>query len=488
MEKTKRGKDISEHVGALAGNAMSQNVQAGTNVAMDSMGELLFKAGRISDVGFEQSKGNLFEFIEAAKLQTNMANKGHFLDKNPVTDIPTSRGGLGEHTAPDDFRLVKDGKVVGRGQAKYNNNAQKAANNFVDPKYHNMQRVAPSDQIPEIREKLDEMMRKGQISKHAYDNAVKNLQQDGLTDPTTGISSGGTTRAEIQKLKGKDGKVSEEAVKRYAMKFETKQLVKEVTTTATNMAATSAITNGIVSGVRNMFAVFKDQKELAQAIKDVGADMGRGAVRGASTGSLSSLIRYSGTKLNVPVLSDSTAATVMAGGIIDGGVAIYAYAKGEITAEQLGHELVDTTVKSAATIYFTKAVTAVVGTANPFLPMAIYTAASYVVTCTRSIINEAKLNAAEYEKMTLLLKESTELMKQYHEQLNSYMKHYKENQRNILQGFLDSFGYYSETGQDYERAIYSIVNFANQTGIALQYADFNEFSSAMRAKREFVLK
>ena len=53
---------------------------------------------------------------------------------------------------------------------------------------------------------------------------------------------------------------------------------------------------------------------------------------------------------------------------------------------------------------------------------------------------------------------------------------------------MDSLGYYSETGQDYERASYSIVNVANQTAIALQYADFNEFSSAMRAKREFVLK
>ena len=31
----------------------------------------------------------------------------------------------------------------------------------------------------------------------------------------------------------------------------------------------------------------------------------------------------------LPVLSDSTAATVMAGGLIDGGAALYSYAKGE---------------------------------------------------------------------------------------------------------------------------------------------------------------
>lgn len=50
------------------GNAASQNVQMGTDTAIDSMRELLYKAGKISKVGFEQSKGNLFEYIEAAKL------------------------------------------------------------------------------------------------------------------------------------------------------------------------------------------------------------------------------------------------------------------------------------------------------------------------------------------------------------------------------------------------------------------------------------
>ena len=32
---------------------------------------------------------------------------------------------------------------------------------------------------------------------------------------------------------------------------------------------------------------------------------------------------------------------------------------------------------------------------NPILPMVVYTTASYVVTCTREIIKNAKLNAEE---------------------------------------------------------------------------------------------
>ena len=111
------------------------------------MGELLYKAGKVTNVGFEQSKGNLFEYIEAAKLQTKMANRGELFDRNPVTDLPESRGGYGGHTAPDDFRMQKAGRIVGRGQAKYNNNPRMTAENFVNPKYMDMQRIAPIDSI-----------------------------------------------------------------------------------------------------------------------------------------------------------------------------------------------------------------------------------------------------------------------------------------------------------------------------------------------------
>lgn len=86
--KKKDQEGVRNQVGAQAGNYMSRNVQMGSDTAMESMGELLYKAGKVSNVGFDQSKGNLFEYIEAAKLQTNMANHGEFFDKNPVTDLP----------------------------------------------------------------------------------------------------------------------------------------------------------------------------------------------------------------------------------------------------------------------------------------------------------------------------------------------------------------------------------------------------------------
>lgn len=161
---------------------------------------------------------------------------------------------------------------------------------------------------------------------------------------------------------------------------------------------------------------------MDEALAEVGADTAKGAIRGGETGVLSSTLRFGGIKAALPVLSDATAATVMAGGLIDGGTALYAYAKGEISGRELQNLLTDTTVKSVATIYFTKAAGAVLGAANPFLPMAIYTAAAYVVSCTRSILEQAALNAAEYDRLTALLKEARKLEQDYHRQLAQFME------------------------------------------------------------------
>lgn len=486
--RDKEEKELWGRAGVFAGNTVSHNVQKGTDTAISSMGELLYKAGRVSKVGFDQSKGNLFEYIEAAKLQTNMANQGHRFDRDPVTDLGADRGGYGGHTAPDDFRMEKAGRVVGRGQAKYNNSPWRAARNFVDPKYTDMQRIAPTDQMNAIEGYLKQMLANGEISRASYENAVTHLMKQGLTDPSTGIASGGTTTAELQKLCGPDGRVSQQAVRQYAARFEGRQLAQEAGTTAANMVVASGVTTAIISGTQNLFEVLQDKKTLNEALADVKADTVQNTLRGGGTGVLSSALRYGGQKAAIPVLSDSTAATVMAAGLIDGGTALYSYAKGELSGKQLQDTLVDTTVKSVSTVYFTKAAGAVLGVANPFVPMAVYTAAAYVVSCTRAIIRQAELNAAEYDRMAALLKESLRLEQEYHRQLNRFMEQYERQQKAKLNGLLDAFDHFADDDTSYERALYAILAYADQTGLALQHSDFGEFCTAMRSGETFVLK
>ena len=57
-----------------------------------------------------------------------------------------------------------------------------------------------------------------------------------------------------------------------------------------------------------------------------------------------------------------------------------------------------------------------------------------------------------------------------------------------LSGLLDAFAYLADDDTNYERAVYAILKYADQTGLALQHKDFSTFRTAMRSEEEFVLR
>ncbi len=479
MTKKKRG--IFERLGDFLASFKAHNVQTGTDEAIRSTGLLLDKAERLKNVDFEQAKGNLFEYIEAAKLQTNLANEtGSIFDKTPLTDID-------EPHAPDDFRFSQNGRITGRGQAKFNNSPHKSAVNFTNPKYSGMQRIAPSDKVPLIREELEKMFSNGEISRAVYDDAVRNLY-DGLTDPLTGISSGGTSSQEIYSFCGDDGKISQEAVKKYARKIKYRQYGQELSTTTGYGAAYGAAVGGIVSGVQNICAAFNNEKELDEAIKDIGIDAAKSGVRGGSVGALSAGIRIAGSANNIPVISDSTASTALAGGLIDGGAAVYSYVKCEINASQLQDELTDTTIKSTTAIFAMKGFDIALKSVNPCLPVVVYMVASQVVMSAREIINNAKLNAEQHNRAAELLKQSVKLMEDYRKNMNEFLLSCEQRQREKFRAFLRGFTFDAKTGEGYEETVLTIKNFAETSGMTLQHANLSDYKRALMTGEKFILK
>ena len=478
-------KDVGQKAGSILGDAASKNVHNATVETIKGMDAFKAKAGEavVRNANYQTGRGFLFEYIETAKFNRDAAVKG-FTARAFTTDA------LGDPGAAADIIIKDGGKTVKEIQAKFTDNAAKAANYQAGGqhnhwgKYDGMDRLIRKDNNYDghnsMLDKAKEYAKQRMSSHGIYSEYYKDVY-DNLTDEThyQGATSGGTTQEELREAFSDPG--------RYAEKFERRQLHQDMRVTAKNMAAGAAVTTGIVSGVTNLFAVFSDKKELSEAIQDVSKDVAKGAVRGGATGVVSTSIRYKGVKAGNSFLSDSSAATILAGGVIDGGVALYAYAKGEIDSEELVQQLADTAVKSVSTVYFTKAVEAAVGTANPFLPIAIYTVASYVVTNTREIIKNARLNEEEYNRMAGIYIESTALLRERHAQLLDDISAYRENQQRIMTGFLDTFDYNLETGENYEYALFAIVNFANQTGIALQHADFNDFKTAMNSDDVFVL-
>lgn len=489
----KSSKDAAITAGTLVGNAASQAAQNATNAAVDGMDLFKWKVSTpiIQNGNFDQQKGNLFEYIEAAKFNTDAASKG-MTAKAIVTDTY-------DPGAAADI-LIKDGGAVKKEvQAKFvqstnNGRDNSAARSVFDQaggqkghwgKYDGMDRLIRKDEHynadGSLLDEAKKLSKARADSNGLYADHYKDVHEH-LTDELKykEATSGGTTLEEVRE--------AYDTPETFARKYEHKQVAAEMKCSAANMAKASFVTTGIVSGVTNMFEVFQDKKELSEALADVGADAVKGGIRGGATGVVSTAIRYQGIKKGSALLSDSTAATVMAGGIIDGGVALYSYARGEISAEELKEQIVDTTAKAATTIYFTKAVTAVMGKAvNPLVPMVVYTTASYVVTCTREIIKNANLNAEEYERMAAVLQESTKQMNEYHVEFEKYVAKCEEKQRKMFDRFIESFEYNLETGENYDQAVMSIVQFADEAGIALQNVDFNDFQNAMRSKEPFRL-
>ena len=145
--------------------------------------------------------------------------------------------------------------------------------------------------------------------KDVHDKLTNELHSD------DGVCSGGTTFEEL--------KSAYDSPNEYAESLKFKQLRNEVANTAGNMAICAGVTTAIVSTVKNTYEIFKDGKELKQALKDILKDSGKSAVRGGVTGAGSATIRYFANTNNIPLINDSCAATVVAGSVIDCGVILW---------------------------------------------------------------------------------------------------------------------------------------------------------------------
>lgn len=478
-------------VEAQLGNYFNRHLQKGTDINKLNMDMLADEAMRRKNVNFEQAKGNLFEYMESAKLELNMANAGKgTLKHRPVTDARKKWGGRQRPHDPADFIIAHQGKVT-RGQAKYNNSPRKAAENLTNPKYAHMQRNVPVDQVPAVRQAILDRKAKGQSSAKAADDALANLSAKGLTDKATGISSGGTTTEEIQNLKRKDGKIDQAKVKQDTEASKSGQYGREIRGGMKNGAKSAALMTGVVESVTNFAALVKGQKDLETAVKDAGKNTAKAAAYGGASGGLSAYIRTLAVDGKIPlgnIFQNGNMATVLANGVIDSGIAIWKYIDGKISSKQLADELQGTAVNAAATIYFTEAAQMALGVSNVFVPMAVYTVASFVVSNTRAMIRQHQLNAERYNKLADLYEEAAAAMSIYRQQLEAELENYLSKKKHMLQYFMNNVDSCMHNGERPERLIAVLSCFATNLGMELKYAKFSEFAEMMQSDEVDVIE
>jgi hypothetical protein len=250
-----------------------------------------------------------------------------------------------------------------------------------------------------------------------------------------------------------------------------------------------AVMRGLITGCQELFDVYKDQKQLSEAVKNMGLAAAQGAKQGGAIGLLSSLVRQAGQKAALPVISSSTASTTIAAGMLDGGQALYAYSRGQIDEAELGRALQDTVVKSTVTIYFVKSFTLIAGgLGSVFLPIAAYTVSSYVLQAAKALLQESQLQKQEYEKMAALEEAARETMLNYYQTLNTELAHFRQDRREVMAGFLKDYDACLSESRDYQGALQAILGFTESMSYSLQHREFQEFQEQMQGEEEWVLK
>lgn len=113
MKKDKKKiNNLESDIGRSVGNYASANAQNASNVAIDGMSLFREKVTSLGQTNFDQAKGGLFEYIEAAKFNVDAASKG-INASAVVTDA------VGRPHAEADIEIYKDGVKVKDIQAKF---------------------------------------------------------------------------------------------------------------------------------------------------------------------------------------------------------------------------------------------------------------------------------------------------------------------------------------------------------------------------------
>lgn len=363
-----------------------------TNATVQGMDLFREAAEKLGAVNPKIVQGNLFEYIEATKFNADAALQGSSL-KAVVTAAEGN-----PHGAAD--LLIKDGAhVVQEVQAKSRNRVSNLTNSLSNAKYEGMQKLVPDGKASRVQELAE---KRSQYNRDNYKDTAKNVT-DKLN--CNGIESDGTSYQE--------NLWAAENPKLYSVMTEAKYVTQEAVKTGTNAALAGFIISGAISGVKNTIAASKGDISFEQAFFKTIKDGGKSALGSGITGAGGTVIRYGATKLGVKALSKSNVAVTVAAGIIDIGVSIYGFAKGEITPEELITKIGHTGTCTTYSLYVGAAGGAVLGPVGAVVgSMAGYLIAASIYQSAIAIFQDANLAEAETKRITAMCNTACQTMKE----------------------------------------------------------------------------
>ncbi len=452
---------IEGFAGGQVGNYLSKNYSQASDEAIEGMGLLRKEAERLLNVSDGIKQGNLFEIIEKTKFNVDAAVK-----ESSVRAVTTAELGS-PHAAPD--ILIRDGeKVLQEVQAKSSNSASRATFMISEEKYNGMQKLVNSDKADRVRELAIKRAETGTLKATEYIDTAENVTPE---LKYKNISSGGTSSDEaLSATKDTDA---------YSNSFEIKQIKEELGVSVKQSAAAGAVIGGAISIVKNSVEVCRTDMSVQEAIENVAQDTTKAGVKSGAVGGLGSGIRAVAKKTGVDSLAKANTSTTVAAGIIDMGVTVLKYAKGEIMAEKAMEEMGQKGFSSMLSVYSGATAGLVFGPGGAVIgSIAGYMAASNVYQNCIEIFKYAELKEKEAQKVIALCEAACEVMRVQRKEFEQNI----ENRLNLNKDKFSKLFSIIEKGikeNDHNKCILAFSEFADFWGEELKLVKFEEFDDHM---------
>lgn len=420
---------------------------------------------RLGNVDPSFKHGNLYEYIEASKFNSAAGQAGSTL-RAQVT------AAHGDPTGTVDIKIFDGEKVVSEYQAKSSDSSTSLLRELSKSKYNDMEKLTHPEKVARVKElgeKLGERRAAtgkegGEEFQHTAANTRGELSAEG-------VGSGGTSYDETM--------YATNHPEMYARLLEAKVIGKEIGVSAGSAALAGAVIGGGISLFQNSISVIKGEKEIDEALKEVGKATGKAAGRSGVTGGVGAVIRIGATKANFSPLMKSNVATAVAAGVIDMGGAVLNFVRGEATGQETVERIGQSGTSTMSSIYSGAIAGAAFGPIGAVVgSIGGYLIASSIYQSCIAIFQSARL--AEEESIRLIeiyeasCKHLAEQRVLFENHINGILKRRQKDFNHAISN-LDA----CLLGNDPRAASLALANLSQVVGARMNFTSFTDFDRLM---------
>lgn len=463
-KKKKDSTNTESFLGGQVGAYLSKNIANTSNEAIGGMNLLRNEAERLINVSVDKKQGNLFEIIERTKFNMDAAKKG-----SSLRAVTTAELGM-PHAQAD--ILIKDGeRTIKEIQAKSSEKSTNALKELFKKreKYVGMDKVINKEHVDNVNNKITQRIDKNNIYRDDYQEIKNTLSGETKAGD---ITSGGTTYKEVES--------AAQNANDYANKLELKQFKNEIRVSAKQAATAGVIIGGSISIIKNGVSVYRGEIDSEEMIKNTIVDATKTGIKSGATGGLGAGIRISAQKAGVNSLAKSNVATAVASGVIDIGVTVFNYAKGEITSEQAMEQIGEKGFSTMSSIYAGATAGLVFGPGGAVVgSIAGYIMATNVYQSCIEIFKYAKLKEEEAMKIVALYDEACEVLRKQRAEFEIRVEEKLSLNKRQFNKFFNSIDY-GLKNNDHSACVVALSDFTEFFGQKLKLANFEEFDEYMK--------